>query len=97
MPLLNSQYTLHKSKLIFNFTPHHPIHFTKLLKILPQHLKTPIHFTQIPLTDQPKFLPPIPPSPTSLSSSTFLPHFQPLSINIPNHQNLSLNPTKISP
>ncbi|WP_260981055.1 PSP1 C-terminal domain-containing protein, partial [Staphylococcus hominis] len=94
---LNCHYTLHKSKLIFNFTPDDPIHFTNLLKLLPQNLTTPIQLTQIPLPHQPKLLPPIPPSPPSLSSSTFLAHFQPLSIKIPKHQNLSLNPTNISP
>ncbi|WP_390895295.1 PSP1 C-terminal domain-containing protein, partial [Staphylococcus pettenkoferi] len=49
IPLLNSQYIFHNSKLIFNFTSHHPLHFPNFLKILPHNLNTRIQLPQIRL------------------------------------------------
>ncbi len=39
MRLVNCEYTLDKSKVIFNFTADDRIDFRKLVKILAQHLK----------------------------------------------------------
>ncbi|MGK3134074.1 PSP1 domain-containing protein [Staphylococcus argenteus] len=96
MRLVNCEYTLDKSKVIFNFTADDRIDFRKLVKILAQYLKTRIELRQIGVRDEAKLLGGIGPCGRSLCCSTFLGDFEPVSIKMAKDQNLSLNPTKIS-
>ena len=56
MRLVNCEYTLDKSKVIFNFTADDRIDFRKLVKILAQHLKTRIELRQIGVGMKPNCL-----------------------------------------
>ncbi|MEQ6071280.1 stage 0 sporulation family protein [Staphylococcus saccharolyticus] len=96
MRLVNCEYTLDKSKVIFNFTADDRIDFRKLVKILAQNLKTRIELRQIGVRDEAKLLGGIGSCGRSLCCSTFLGDFEPVSIKMAKDQNLSLNPTKIS-
>lgn len=96
MRLVNCEYTLDKSKVIFNFTADDRIDFRKLVKVLAQNLRTRIELRQIGVRDEAKLLGGIGPCGRSLCCSTFLGDFQPVSIKMAKDQNLSLNPTKIS-
>lgn len=96
MRLVNCEYTLDKSKVIFNFTADDRIDFRKLVKVLAQNLKTRIELRQIGVRDEAKLLGGIGPCGRSLCCSTFLGDFEPVSIKMAKDQNLSLNPTKIS-
>ncbi|GEQ06942.1 PSP1 domain-containing protein [Staphylococcus gallinarum] len=96
MRLVNCEYTLDKSKVIFNFTSDDRVDFRKLVKVLAQKLKTRIELRQIGVRDEAKLLGGIGPCGRSLCCSTFLGDFEPVSIKMAKDQNLSLNPTKIS-
>ncbi|WP_412519185.1 stage 0 sporulation family protein [Staphylococcus simulans] len=96
MRLVNCEYTLDKSKVIFNFTADDRIDFRKLVKILAAKLRTRIELRQIGVRDEAKLLGGIGPCGRSLCCSTFLGDFEPVSIKMAKDQNLSLNPTKIS-
>ena len=56
MRLVNCEYTLDKSKVIFNFTADDRIDFRKLVKVLAQNLKTRIELRQIGVRDEAKLL-----------------------------------------
>ncbi|AMY05705.1 signal peptidase II [Staphylococcus condimenti] len=96
MRLVNCEYTLDQSKVIFNFTADDRIDFRKLVKILASRLRTRIELRQIGVRDEAKLLGGIGPCGRSLCCSTFLGDFEPVSIKMAKDQNLSLNPTKIS-
>lgn len=96
MRLVNCEYILDKSKVIFNFTSDDRVDFRKLVKILAQQLKTRIELRQIGVRDEAKLLGGIGPCGRSLCCATFLGDFEPVSIKMAKDQNLSLNPTKIS-
>lgn len=96
MRLVNCEFTLDKSKVIFNFTADDRIDFRKLVKHLAQNLKTRIELRQIGVRDEAKLLGGIGPCGRSLCCATFLGDFEPVSIKMAKDQNLSLNPTKIS-
>ncbi|MCD0527226.1 signal peptidase II, partial [Staphylococcus aureus] len=86
MRLVNCEYTLDKSKVIFNFTADDRIDFRKLVKILAQHLKTRIELRQIGVRDEAKLLGGIGPCGRSLCCSTFLGDFEPVSIKMAKDQ-----------
>ena len=71
MRLVNCEYTLDKSKVIFNFTADDRIDFRKLVKVLAQNLKTRIELRQIGVRDEAKLLGGIGPCGRSLCCSTF--------------------------
>ena len=96
MRLVNCEYTLDKSKVIFNFTADDRIDFRKLVKILAQHLKTRIELRQIGVRDEAKLLGGIGPCGRSLCCSTFLGDFEPVSIKMAKNQSLSLNSGKMN-
>ncbi|QDW92466.1 signal peptidase II [Staphylococcus chromogenes] len=96
MRLVNCEYTLDRSKVIFNFTADERIDFRKLVRLLAQKLKTRIELRQIGVRDEAKLLGGIGPCGRSLCCSTFLGDFEPVSIKMAKDQNLSLNPAKIS-
>ena len=56
MRLVNCEFTLDKSKVIFNFTSDDRVDFRKLVKILAQKLKTRIELRQIGVRDEAKLL-----------------------------------------
>ncbi|MCP6565049.1 signal peptidase II, partial [Klebsiella pneumoniae] len=91
MRLVNCEYTLDKSKVIFNFTADDRIDFRKLVKILAAKLRTRIELRQIGVRDEAKLLGGIGPCGRSLCCSTFLGDFEPVSIKMAKDQNLSLN------
>ena len=72
MRLVNCEYTLDKSKVIFNFTADDRIDFRKLVKHLAQNLKTRIELRQIGVRDEAKLLGGIGPCGRSLCCATFL-------------------------
>ncbi|WP_289687341.1 PSP1 domain-containing protein [Staphylococcus nepalensis] len=96
MRLVNCEFTLDKSKVIFNFTSDERVDFRKLVKVVAQRLKTRIELRQIGVRDEAKLLGGIGPCGRSLCCSTFLGDFEPVSIKMAKDQNLSLNPSKIS-
>ncbi|MEB6291786.1 stage 0 sporulation family protein [Staphylococcus xylosus] len=96
MRLVNCEFTLDKSKVIFNFTSDERVDFRKLVKVLAQKLKTRIELRQIGVRDEAKLLGGIGPCGRSLCCATFLGDFEPVSIKMAKDQNLTLNPTKIS-
>ncbi|WP_210134304.1 stage 0 sporulation family protein [Staphylococcus sp. GDY8P119P] len=96
MRLVNCEFTLDKSKVIFNFTSDERVDFRKLVKVLAQKLRTRIELRQIGVRDEAKLLGGIGPCGRSLCCSTFLGDFEPVSIKMAKDQNLSLNPSKIS-
>lgn len=71
MRLVNCEFTLDKSKVIFNFTSDDRVDFRKLVKILAQKLKTRIELRQIGVRDEAKLLGGIGPCGRSLCCSTF--------------------------
>lgn len=96
MRLVNCEYTLDRSKVIFNFTADDRIDFRKLVRVLAQKLRTRIELRQIGARDEAKLLGGIGPCGRTLCCSSFLGDFEPVSIKMAKDQNLSLNPTKIS-
>ena len=96
MRLVNCEYTLDKSKVIFNFTADDRIDFHQISKGIGSKFKTRIELRQIGVRDEAKLLGGIGPCGRSLCCSTFLGDFEPVSIKMAKDQNLSLNPTKIS-
>ncbi|MBI5975571.1 PSP1 domain-containing protein [Staphylococcus canis] len=96
MRVINCEYTLDRSKIIYNFTADERIDFRKLVRMLAQKLKTRIELRQIGVRDEAKILGGIGPCGRSLCCSTFLGDFEPVSIKMAKDQNLSLNPSKIS-
>ncbi len=96
MRVVNCEYILDRTKIIFNFTADERIDFRKLVRMLAQRLKTRIELRQIGVRDEAKLLGGIGPCGRSLCCATFLGDFEPVSIKMAKDQNLSLNPTKIS-
>lgn len=56
MRLVNCEFTLDKSKVIFNFTSDERVDFRKLVKVLAQKLRTRIELRQIGVRDEAKLL-----------------------------------------
>lgn len=96
MKLIDVEYTLDKSKLLFYFTAEGRIDFRELVKSLAGTFKTRIELRQIGVRDEAKILNSIGICGRPLCCSTFLYNFQPVSLKMAKDQNLSLNPTKIS-
>lgn len=96
MRLVNCEYTLDRSKVIFNFTADDRVDFRKLVRLLAQKLRTRIELRQIGARDEAKLLGGIGQCGRTLCCSSFLGDFEPVSIKMAKDQNLSLNPTKIS-
>src|SRR5699024_8443763 len=82
MRLVNCEFTLDKSKVIFNFTSDKRVDFRKLVKVLAQKLRTRIELRQIGVRDEAKLLGGIGPCGRSLCCSTFLGDFEPVSIKM---------------
>jgi cell fate regulator YaaT (PSP1 superfamily) len=96
MKLVNVEYTLDRSRIIFNFTADNRVDFRALVKELAGVFHTRIELRQIGVRDEAKILGGIGICGQPLCCSRFLCDFNPVSIKMAKEQNLSLNPTKIS-
>lgn len=96
MKLVDVEYTLDRSKIIFYFTADGRVDFRELVKDLASVFRTRIELRQIGVRDEAKMIGGLGPCGRPLCCSTFLGEFEPVSIRMAKDQNLSLNPTKIS-
>ena len=96
MKLVDAEYTLDRSKLVFYFTADNRVDFRELVKDLASQFHTRIELRQIGVRDESKMLGGLGLCGQPFCCSRFLKNFQPVSIKMAKEQNLSLNPTKIS-
>lgn len=96
MKLVDAEYTLDRSKLVFYFTADNRVDFRELVKDLAAQFHTRIELRQIGVRDESKMLGGIGICGQPFCCSRFLKDFQPVSIKMAKEQGLSLNPTKIS-
>jgi len=96
MKLLEAEYTLDDSKLIFSFTAEGRVDFRELVKDLASIFRTRIELRQVGVRDEAKMLGGLGSCGRGLCCATFLGEFAPVSIKMAKEQNLSLNPSKIS-
>ncbi len=96
MNLLEAEYTLDESKLIFSFAADGRVDFRELVKDLAAVFRTRIELRQVGVRDEAKMIGGLGSCGRSLCCTTFLGDFEPVSIRMAKDQNLSLNPSKIS-
>ncbi len=96
MKLVDVEYTLDRSKILFYFTADGRIDFRDLVKDLAGVFHTRIELRQIGVRDESKMLGGLGICGQPFCCSRFLNDFQPVSIKMAKEQGLSLNPTKIS-
>ena len=96
MRMLEAEYTLDDSKLIFSFSAEGRVDFRELVKDLAAIFRTRIELRQVGVRDEAKILGGLGSCGRSLCCATFLGEFEPVSIRMAKEQNLSLNPSKIS-
>lgn len=96
MKLVDAEYMIDDSKLVFYFSADGRVDFRDLAKDLASHFKIRIELRQIGVRDETKMLGGIGICGRPLCCSKWLHDFQPVSIKMAKQQNLSLNPSKIS-
>ncbi|HEY8436868.1 MAG TPA: stage 0 sporulation family protein [Haloplasmataceae bacterium] len=96
MRLLACEYTFDRSKLIIYFSAETRVDFRQLVKDLAAVFKTRIELRQVGVRDEAKYVGGIGPCGRILCCTTFLGHFDSVSIKMAKNQHLSLNPQKIS-
>ena len=96
MKLVDAEYTLDRSKLVFYFTADNRVDFRELVKDLAAQFHTRIELRQIGVRDESKMLGGLGLCGQPFCCSRFLKNFQPVSIKMAKEQGLSLNPAKIS-
>ena len=96
MKLVEAEYTLDRSKIMFYFTADGRVDFRELVKDLAGIFHTRIELRQIGVRDESKMIGGLGICGQPFCCSRFLKDFQPVSIKMAKTQNLSLNPTKIS-
>ena len=96
MKLVDAEFTIDGSKVIFYFSADGRIDFRGLVKDLASHFRVRIELRQIGVRDEAKMLGGIGICDRPLCCSKWLNDFQPVSIKMAKQQNLSLNPAKIS-
>ena len=96
MKLVDVEYTLDRSKILFYFTADGRVDFRDLVKDLAGVFHTRIELRQIGVRDESKMLGGIGICGQPFCCSRFLKDFQPVSIKMAKAQGLSLNPAKIS-
>ena len=96
MKLVEAEYTLDRSKIMFYFTADGRVDFRELVKDLAGIFHTRIELRQIGVRDESKMIGGLGICGQPFCCSRFLKDFQPVSIKMAKEQNLSLNPTKIS-
>lgn len=96
MKLIDAEYMIDGSKLVFYFSADGRVDFRNLAKDLASHFKIRIELRQIGVRDEAKMLGGIGICGRPLCCNRWLHEFQPVSIKMAKQQNLSLNPSKIS-
>ena len=96
MKLVEAEYTLDRSKIMFYFTADGRVDFRELVKDLAGIFHTRIELRQIGVRDKAKMVGGLGICGRPFCCASFLDDFQPVSIKMAKSQNLSLNPTKIS-
>lgn len=96
MKLIDAEYTIDGSKVIFYFSADGRVDFRELVKDLAGHFRMRIELRQIGVRDEAKMLGGIGICGRPLCCSKWLHDFQTVSIKMAKQQNLSLNPAKIS-
>ena len=96
MKLVEAEYTLDRSKIMFYFTADGRVDFRELVKDLAGVFRSRIELRQIGVRDEAKMLGGIGICGRPFCCSQFLDEFQPVSIKMAKEQGLSLNPVKIS-
>ncbi len=96
MKLVDAEYTLDRTKVVFYFTADGRVDFRELVKDLAGVFRTRIELRQIGVRDESKMLGGLGICGQPFCCSRFLKDFQPVSIKMAKEQGLSLNPTKIS-
>lgn len=96
MKLIDVEYTFDAAKIIFYFTADGRVDFRELVKDLASVFRTRIELRQIGVRDEAKMLGGIAACGRVLCCHSVLEEFHPVSIKMAKHQNLSLNPVKIS-
>ena len=96
MKLVDAEYTIDGSKVIFYFSADGRIDFRELVKDLASQFRMRIELRQIGVRDEARMLGGIGICGRPLCCSRWLHDFQPVSIKMAKQQNLSLNPSKIS-
>ena len=96
MKLVEAEYTLDRSKIMFYFTADGRVDFRELVKDLAGIFHTRIELRQIGVRDESKMIGGLGICGQPFCCSRFLKNFQPVSIKMAKEQGLSLNPSKIS-
>ncbi len=96
MKLVDAEYTLDRSKIVFYFTADGRVDFRELVKDLAGVFHIRIELRQIGVRDESKMLGGLGICGQPFCCSRFLKDFQPVSIKMAKEQGLSLNPSKIS-
>lgn len=96
MKLVDVDYTLDGSKILFYFTADGRVDFRELVKDLASVFRTRIELRQIGIRDEAKMLGGLGMCGRPFCCSSYMGDFQPVSIKMAKEQGLSLNPVKIS-
>ncbi|HKK95253.1 MAG TPA: stage 0 sporulation family protein [Anaerovoracaceae bacterium] len=96
MKLIDVEYTIDNTKVVFYFTADGRVDFRELVKDLASYFKMRIELRQVGVRDESKMLGGIGACGRPLCCNKWLADFQPVSIKMAKTQNLSLNPAKIS-
>ncbi len=96
MKLIDVEFMIDGSKIVFYFSADGRVDFRELAKDLAGYFRNRIELRQIGVRDEAKILGGIGICGRPLCCSKWLHDFQPVSIKMAKQQNLSLNPTKIS-
>ena len=96
MKLIDVEFMIDGSKIVFYFSADGRVDFRELAKDLAGHFKNRIELRQIGVRDEARMLGGIGICGRPLCCSKWLSDFHPVSIKMAKQQNLSLNPTKIS-
>jgi cell fate regulator YaaT (PSP1 superfamily) len=96
MKLIEVDYTLDQSKIVFHFTAVGRVDFRSLVRDLASVFHKRIELHQIGVRDAAKLLGGLGPCGKTCCCSTHMKNFEPVSIKMAKEQGLSLNPVKIS-
>lgn len=96
MKLVEVEYTLDQSKIVFYFSAEGRVDFRSLVRDLAAIFRKRIELHQIGVRDVAKMLGGMGPCGRTVCCATFLTCFDPVSIRMAKEQSLSLNPVKIS-
>lgn len=96
MHVLDAEYTLDRSRLIFYFVSENRVDFRDLVRELASIFRTRIELRQVGVRDEAKMVGGLGPCGREVCCAVWLSEFHPVSIRMAKVQNISLNPGKIS-